>query len=49
MTTCGEFDEAIKTAEGCGTGAHIEVITDKYAAAPLAKKLHESVETLYAA
>jgi indolepyruvate decarboxylase len=49
VTTCGELDEAIKTAEACGTGAYIEVVTDKYAAAPLAKKYHESIETLYAA
>jgi indolepyruvate decarboxylase len=32
-----------------GTGAYIEVVTDKYAASPLAKKYHESIETLYAA
>jgi hypothetical protein len=25
------------------------VVTDKYAASPLAKKYHESIETLYAA
>jgi hypothetical protein len=28
-------------------GAYIEVVTDKYAAPPLALKLHESVKTLY--
>ena len=49
MTTCGELDEAIKTAEARGTGAYIEVVTDKYAASPLAKKYHESIEALYAA
>jgi indolepyruvate decarboxylase len=49
VTTCGELDEAIKTAEARGTGAYIEVVTDKYAASPLAKKYHESIETLYAA
>ena len=48
-TTCGELDEAIKRAETCGTGAYIEVVTDKYAASPLAQRLHESVATLYAA
>jgi indolepyruvate decarboxylase len=47
VTTCGELDEAIKKAEICGTGAYIEVVTDKYAASPLAKKLHESVASLY--
>jgi indolepyruvate decarboxylase len=48
VTTCGELDEAIKTAEACGTGAYIEVMTDKYAAPPLAHKLHQAVTTLYA-
>ena len=48
VTTCGELDEAIKTAEARGTAAYIEVVTDKYAASPLAKKYHESIETLYA-
>ncbi len=28
-------------------GAYIEVVTGKYAAPPLAVKLHESVKTLY--
>ena len=49
VTTCGELDRAIQEAEACGTGAYIEVVTDKYAASPLAQKLHESIETLYAA
>jgi indolepyruvate decarboxylase len=47
VTTCGELDEAIIKAETCETGAYIEVVTDKYAAAPLAKKMHESIATLY--
>ena len=47
-TTCHELDNAIKDAEVCDAGAYIEVVTDKYAAAPLAQKLHESVATLYA-
>jgi indolepyruvate decarboxylase len=49
VTTCGELDEAIKAAERCSTGAYIEVVTDRYAAPPLAMKLHESLESLYAA
>ena len=48
VTTCGGLDKAIENAEGCGTGAYIEVVTDKYAASPLAQKLHDSVATLYA-
>jgi indolepyruvate decarboxylase len=49
VTTCAELDEAIRTAESCGTGAYIEVVTDRYAASPLSQKLHDSRDTLYAA
>jgi indolepyruvate decarboxylase len=49
VTTCGELDQAIETAESGNTGAYIEVVTDKYAAAPLAEKMHQSVASLYAA
>lgn len=48
VSTCGEFDKALKTAEQGNTGAYIEVVTDKYAASPLSMKLHESIKTLYA-
>lgn len=47
VTTCGELDQAIDKAETCGTGAYIEVMTDKYAASPLAQKLHDARDTLY--
>jgi len=40
VMTCGELDRAIQNAEACG---------NKYAASPLAQKLHESIETLYGA
>jgi indolepyruvate decarboxylase len=44
VTRCGEFDEALKkAARQKDRGAYIEVVTDKYAASPLAQKLHESV------
>jgi indolepyruvate decarboxylase len=46
VTTCGEFEQALKAAEQ-GNGAYIEVVTDKCAASPLSMKLHENVETLY--
>jgi len=49
VTTCGELDKAIEKAEACGRGAYIEVVTAKYAAAPLAQKIHEAVGTLYSA
>jgi indolepyruvate decarboxylase len=42
-----EFDRALKIASQGDRGAYIEVVTDKYAAPPLALKLHESVKTLY--
>jgi indolepyruvate decarboxylase len=45
VTTCGEFDRALKTAEQ--GPAYIEVVTDKYVASPLSMKLHDSLETLY--
>jgi indolepyruvate decarboxylase len=48
VATCGELDQALRAAEHGGSAAYIEVVTDAYAASPLAKKLHESVETLYA-
>ena len=47
VATCGEFDQALKTAEQVNTGAYIEVVTDKYAASPLSMKLRESIQTLY--
>jgi indolepyruvate decarboxylase len=47
VTTCGELDQAIVRAEKGGTGAYIEVVTDKYVASPLALKLHEARNTLY--
>jgi indolepyruvate decarboxylase len=47
VTTCGELDAALAEAESCGTGAYIEVVTDKYVAPPLALKMHQSTESLY--
>jgi indolepyruvate decarboxylase len=47
VTTCGEFDQALTIASQGERGAYIEVVTDKYAAPPLALKLHESMKTLY--
>ncbi len=47
VTTCGEFDQALDNAGKSNTGAYIEVVTDAYAASPLAMKLHDAVKTLY--
>ena len=46
-TTCGELDQALETAANASTAAYIEVVTDAYAASPLALKLHESLRSLY--
>jgi len=46
-TTCDELDAAMSTAEACGTGAYVEVVTDKYVAPPVAMKMHESTKSLY--
>lgn len=47
VTTCGELDTALAKAETCGTGAYVEVVTDKYVAPPVAMKMHESTKSLY--
>jgi indolepyruvate decarboxylase len=49
VTTCAEFDQALKTASQGDRAAYVEVVTDKYAASPLSMKLHESIATLYRA
>jgi indolepyruvate decarboxylase len=46
VTTCWEFDKALKAAADENSAAYIEVVTDKYAASPFAMKLHENVKTL---
>ena len=45
--TCGELDEALAAAAQATGGVYIEIVTDPYAASPLATKLHESLRTLY--
>lgn len=47
VTTCDEFDQALRAAEKTNTAAYIEVVTGKYTAPPLAVKLHENIKTLY--
>jgi indolepyruvate decarboxylase len=48
VTTCDEFDQALQAAGNSNAGVYIEVVTDAYAASPLAMKLHDAVKTLYA-
>ncbi|MEJ0051961.1 MAG: thiamine pyrophosphate-binding protein [Methylovirgula sp.] len=47
VETCGEFDAAMVSAASATTGVYIEVVTDPYAASPMAMKLHDAVKTLY--
>src|SRR5271154_1798845 len=47
VTTCEEFDAALQAAANAGTGVYIEVVTDAYAASPLALNLHDSMKSLY--
>ncbi|MGA7054188.1 MAG: hypothetical protein WBZ37_23540 [Mycobacterium sp.] len=47
MSTCGEFDQALRQAAQADTAAYIQVVTDTYAASPLAMKLHDNINTLY--
>jgi indolepyruvate decarboxylase len=47
VTTCAEFDRALEAAARAESGVYIEVVTDTYAASPLAMKLHESMASLY--
>ncbi|SDS98488.1 alpha-keto acid decarboxylase family protein [Bradyrhizobium canariense] len=47
VTTLGELDAALaKAGMACG-GVYIEVVTGPYEASPLARKLHDSIATLY--
>ena len=47
VTTCGELDQALQEAGEGNRAAYIEVVTDKYAASPLAMKLHENLTSIY--
>jgi indolepyruvate decarboxylase len=44
---CGELDDAMATARTHDGGAYVEVATDRYAAPPLAERLHDNLATLY--
>jgi indolepyruvate decarboxylase len=46
-TTCDELDRALDAAARSDGAAYIEVVTDAYAAPPLALKTHEHLKTLY--
>ncbi|ACB95422.1 alpha-keto acid decarboxylase family protein [Beijerinckia indica] len=47
VTTCAELDAVLAKAKHAETGVYIEIVTDTYAASPLAMKLHENLKSLY--
>jgi indolepyruvate decarboxylase len=47
VTTCAELDAALSAADRSTEAVYIEVVTDAYAASPLALKLHDSMKSLY--
>jgi indolepyruvate decarboxylase len=47
VTTNAELDNALSAASESKAGVYIEVVTDTYAAPPLARKLGQAVQTLY--
>ncbi|MDX3077138.1 alpha-keto acid decarboxylase family protein [Streptomyces sp. NPDC088354] len=49
VSTLAELDGAMDAAGKAGTGCYIEVMTDTYAAPPLATQLHDNIGTLYSA
>ncbi|WP_272573274.1 alpha-keto acid decarboxylase family protein [Providencia sp. PROV259] len=47
VNSCHELDAAINTAQSSDHAAYIEVVMDRYASSELARKLGESVSSLY--
>ena len=47
VTSCGELDRVLARAETAASGVYIEVVTDTYAASPLAMRLHDGLAALY--
>jgi indolepyruvate decarboxylase len=47
VTTNTELNSALEAASESKTAAYIEIVTDRYAASPLARKLGAAVQTLY--
>lgn len=48
VATCAELDAALARIERCDTGAYVEVVTDGSSAPAMARRLHDSMRTLYA-
>ncbi|MFF1649884.1 thiamine pyrophosphate-dependent enzyme [Streptomyces sp. NPDC058240] len=49
VTTLTELDQALEQAQNADSGVYIEIVTGEYESPPLAKKMHDSVDTLYTA
>jgi indolepyruvate decarboxylase len=47
VTTCGEFDQALKTASQGERGAYIEIVTGKYVSPTVPLRLHQNLKNLY--
>jgi len=47
VNSCGVLDDALTTAERADGGAYIEVITDRYEAPLMYRKLHANVKSFY--
>ena len=48
VTSCGELDEALRTASGSTDAAYIEVVTGTYESSPLAAQLGKRMKEIYA-
>lgn len=46
VSTCGELDDALAAAASGDCGVYIEVVTDAYAASPLARKLGDALKAM---
>jgi indolepyruvate decarboxylase len=49
VTTCAELDDAMVSARNHDDASYIEIVTDTYAASPLAQRLHDNIASLYSA
>jgi indolepyruvate decarboxylase len=48
VTSCGELDEALRTASAAGEAAYIEIVTGTYESSPLAAQLGTRMKEIYA-
>jgi indolepyruvate decarboxylase len=48
VASCGELDEALRTASAAGEAAYIETVTETYESSPLAAQLGIRMKEIYA-